>query len=527
MRAFAWICLAGVVALASPLAGAERDNGLAGTWKVVIHEQEQQGTLCLIEFSSKDGKPTGKVIASDPQFGKPAVTKVKQSPELVSFQLEGEGRRFSFEGRPQKGVKKIVGSLDIGGRMFLADLQITTLKDLNASPFDLSKDTLATHEGGGIEVMNAARTLLAEAGRHKATAAEVRGWADRLYKAAEAYGPRYQRQAAVDIARALTPQADTAAVAVEYARRAERMITPKDSPVTQKMTLQTVAAALRSAGKEAEANEVDAREQKIDWVKVSTYPGRKGKSNRAVLVELFTGAECPPCVAADVAFDALRKTYKPSDVVLLEYHLHVPGPDPLTNPATEARSKYYGDVVEGTPTILFNGKAEAGGGGGMAGGQGKYEEYTLTIDPLLEKPGDAKLKASAVRNGDKIEIAAEAADVDGPPEKLRLRVALVEEQVKYTGGNKLPMYHHVVRALPGGPAGVTLKDRSAKQTVTVDLKELREQLTKYLTDSGKENPFPRKDRPLDLKHLQVVAFVQNDDTREVLQAVTAEVIDKE
>ena len=55
-----------------------------------------------------------------------------------------------------------------------------------------------------------------------------------------------------------------------------------------------------------------------------------------VLVELFTGAECPPCVAADLAFDALGKTYKPTDVVLLEYHLHIPGPDALTNPVKGA-----------------------------------------------------------------------------------------------------------------------------------------------------------------------------------------------
>ena len=53
-------------------------------------------------------------------------------------------------------------------------------------------------------------------------------------------------------------------------------------------------------------------------------------------MELFTGAQCPPCVAADVAFDVLEKTYKPADLVLIQYHLHIPGPDPLTNAASEA-----------------------------------------------------------------------------------------------------------------------------------------------------------------------------------------------
>ena len=58
------------------------------------------------------------------------------------------------------------------------------------------------------------------------------------------------------------------------------------------------------------------------------------------LVELFTGAQCPPCVAADIAFDAEAvKSYKAADVVLLQYHLHIPGPDPLTNADSEKRQQ--------------------------------------------------------------------------------------------------------------------------------------------------------------------------------------------
>ena len=31
----------------------------------------------------------------------------------------------------------------------------------------------------------------------------------------------------------------------------------------------------------------------------------------------------------------------PSELVLIQYHMHIPGPDPLTNTDTEARWKYY------------------------------------------------------------------------------------------------------------------------------------------------------------------------------------------
>ena len=55
-----------------------------------------------------------------------------------------------------------------------------------------------------------------------------------------------------------------------------------------------------------------ARADKVPFIAVKPFAGRKGKSDRAVLVELFTGAQCPPCVAADMAFDALPQTYKPT-----------------------------------------------------------------------------------------------------------------------------------------------------------------------------------------------------------------------
>src|SRR5207253_3318789 len=81
--------------------------------------------------------------------------------------------------------------------------------------------------------------------------------------------------------------------------------------------------------------------KKMPPFKTEAFKGRKAKGDRRVLVELFTGAQCPPCVAADVAFDALAKTYKPNDVILLEYHLHIPRPDALTNADTEERQGFY------------------------------------------------------------------------------------------------------------------------------------------------------------------------------------------
>ena len=107
---------------------------------------------------------------------------------------------------------------------------------------------------------------------------------------------------------------------------------------------------------------------------------------------------------------------------------------------------------------------------------------------------------------------------------MRLRFALVEDVVRYKGGNNLPSHHYVVRALPGGAKGIALTEKSSKQTATIDLDELRGNLKKYLDDyASKGRAFPKPAKPLELANLHVVAFVQNDDTKEVLQAVKVEV----
>lgn len=77
--------------------------------------------------------------------------------------------------------------------------------------------------------------------------------------------------------------------------------------------------------------------------------------------------------------------------------------------------------------------------------------------------------------------------------------------------------------MPGGDAGTVLDKKTVKKTFTVNVDDLRKKLTAYLDKSNEKNPFPNKNRPLELKKLKVIAFVQNDKNGEVLQAAQAEV----
>src|SRR5262249_60965405 len=122
------------------------------------------------------------------------------------------------------------------------------------------------------------------------------------------------------------------------------------------------------------------------------------------------------------------------------------------NPAAERRMRFYfppspmGDEG-GTPAIFFNGKPGSTSGGDRYFAIEKYDEYVEAINPLLETPAKAKIKATATRKGDTVEISAEVSDVDNP-DGLRLRFALVEEQIDFKGGNGIPSYRHVVRDMP-------------------------------------------------------------------------------
>ena len=107
-----------------------------------------------------------------------------------------------------------------------------------------------------------------------------------------------------------------------------------------------------------------------------------------------------------------------------------------------------------------------------------------------------------------------------------LRLLVVEDTVKFVGGNQVRFHHHVVRAMPGGVDGIAIKDKAFKHSATVDLAEVRKGLTKYLDDYVAANParpFARPDRPMEMKDVKVIALVQNDTTKEIVQAIQIEV----
>lgn len=519
-----------ILSLAVGFSARAGESPVTGNWKVTILNGGQLVTLCILHLESKGGKLEGKNTPLRDIVGS-TVTGVKVEGDLLKFDMKlDKGPRFAFEGKlPGPGAKKIFGAVN---QRIPAVLEATRAKD----QFELDRE-MVLQTPYDPRVFNTVLELVEGAKGRKEDPKEVQEWVETALRSAENYGAGFYDTISLRLLDALAKDYPESAVTI--GRKMEAGLDPKAPLFKQLRLLGWLSPNLKKVGQEAQAAKLDARIEKLegaayaDYQKtaiefpVAKFAGRKGKSSRAVLVELFTGSQCPPCVAADVAFDAVEKSYKATDVVLLQYHLHIPGPDPLTNPATEERQEYYGGVVRGTPAVLFNGKPGAPGGGGRDAAQEKFEEFQSVINPLLEKDTAIKLTASAVRKGEKVMIQAKAENVDNPGEKVRLRLALVEDWVRYRSPNGLMYHHRVVRNMPLGTKGTALVKKDSDVSASVDIAEIQTALNKYLDDfARKEEPFPDAQRPLRLRELHLVAFVQDDATSEVLQAIDVPVRDE-
>ncbi len=508
---------------------------IEGTWKMsfmVPTPKGKQEVLLLLKASQKE-KLQFEVLGCNFRI-EPKISKASLNNDLIAFDLDLGNLSLIFEGKLQKDKeKKIIGTLTSAESLvpIFVEMYPSNLKNLTDKLALLQE--LFDHTNSGEELFTFGSTILSNATEKTIKLEQLRSIIDKLNKSAEKYGHHFQIYVSQSIAMKLIDRPEFANLAIEQIRQAERLLTPEDTNWMQMNVLTSVQEILRKGKKDAEAAKIATQLTRLearDYLEYSkTHPPFKitpekksEKGDRALLVELFTGAECPPCVAADLAFDGLEKTYATKDVILLQYHLHIPGPDPMVNPDNIKRQEFYGDKIQGTPTILFNGSRGPRGGGTSENSSKLYNEYRKLIADQLGKTSFVKLKLKADLSKDEIIITGTIKDFEDPQDNIRLRFAVVEDRVRYLGGNGLRYHHCVVRAMPGGSKGFPVKEKDIEQKLTIKIDEIRNDLNKYLSRYEEDENVKFPTLPVDLKNIRIVAFVQNDKTNEVLQAVQVE-----
>ncbi|MGE5193766.1 MAG: hypothetical protein ACM3U2_14820 [Deltaproteobacteria bacterium] len=250
-------------------------------------------------------------------------------------------------------------------------------------------------------------------------------------------------------------------------------------------------------------------------------PRQNDEGTRVAVCELFTNGDCEPCVGADVALSALEAAYARSEVIVLRYHQHKPGPDPLANEDSLERFKQY--QASATPTVLVNGRRFAVGGGPLADAPAMYRHLRSYIDPMLEEKIDLRLQLSARADQGKLAVSAKAAGLSEFPANARLMLVLAEEKIACRMKNGIRFHEMVVRSLPTNLGGVAPVKGQLSYTGEIDLVKLRKRLAQHLAATEKENFIDFDEKPLDLTSLQLVALLQNAETGEILQAAAVPV----
>lgn len=260
----------------------------------------------------------------------------------------------------------------------------------------------------------------------------------------------------------------------------------------------------------------EAKQRQIPYEPEPFKPSPEWKG-KAVLAEIFTGSECPPCVGADLGFDGLIDAFPAKYLAVLEYHLPIPRPDPMINPAARRRQVYY--AVKSTPTAIIDGDKVIAGGGGRGISGEKFKQFAAEIEARVNAVPGVSLKVAASRAGDAVKVEC---GFDRIVPGARYLVVLVQKEEKYKGSNGIVFHKMVVRDLaaldPAGSGGVTF-DLAASEKAT----------GAYLTEFEKAYDripnfkFTERHALIDRQALRTIFFVQDTASRKVLNAVSADI----
>ena len=251
----------------------------------------------------------------------------------------------------------------------------------------------------------------------------------------------------------------------------------------------------------------------------------------------------------DYTFERVLKDYSSKDLALVVYHEHAPYMDPLGNHSSDSRVKYYG--VNGAPQLFIDGKKfqnDLDYNGGSAEGD-KIQKTAAAVNANLradlEVRAEAVIDLKAKRAGEKVSVIVEADNLRNVSDDVTLQIALVENKTTYSGENGLRFHFMVVRALAGNndtrtfgfkidPTKFNRFDyvfdlyRVVAQTFAYYDTKTSEMMKAFLGRVGGKMPdglnidfgFKYKKNQIDAENLSVVAFLQDNKTKKVLQSST-------
>ena len=204
-----------------------------------------------------------------------------------------------------------------------------------------------------------------------------------------------------------------------------------------------------------------------------------------VVVEITTGTWCSSCPAAAIAADNL--VANGYEVAIMENHGPMNYGDPFANTYSVARNSYYGNILY--PTAMFDGVLSVEGG--------SYQSYLSKYNQRIAIPSSFTLAMNGFNDGLDYTVVITAEKVDAySGTNLVLQFGLTESEISYSwqGQNHL---NFVNRLMVPNAYGTPL-NFSDKETEIVTLN--------FTIDASWVT-----------EHCELVTFIQDNTTKEILQ----------
>lgn len=216
---------------------------------------------------------------------------------------------------------------------------------------------------------------------------------------------------------------------------------------------------------------------------------------RFVLLEHFTQASCGPCAQQNPGFESNILTPNPDKVRHIAYHTSWPGTDPMYNhnsAESNDRVAYYN--VTGVPDVLLLGNKKEANPGGIS---------QSDVDYWFSYGSPIRVIVSEVDNGNNRDVTVQVKSVGTPPAgNWVLRTAIVEDPIDYgspPGSNGETHFPNVFRKMLPGSAGDPVTLPAVGNSISFNYN--------YMEDAA-----------WNTANIKVVAWVQNETTKEVLNS---------
>lgn len=216
---------------------------------------------------------------------------------------------------------------------------------------------------------------------------------------------------------------------------------------------------------------------------------------RYVLVEHFTNTYCPTCANNNPNLYGVLNTHQDTDAYHIAYHWAIPSSNDLFYQANtgevDTRSTYYS--VAGSPACYLQGTLNDVGSPLLT---------EVQITPYLGQTSPIALSVSETTSGTQRNVSITAQTIGAMPTgNLKLRMAVVERNITYTAPNLETTHRNVFRRTVSG-WNTTFTPATTGNSVTLNYS------------------YPIA-TTWNASQVYVVAFVQNDNDKQILNAATS------